>query len=87
MTSKLLLLEAPFAAAPTLFEDLTARGCIITELPLNLQKMESLLMQRALAESRGNVAKAARLLGINRTRIYRKFQESLTLRTAPLPDA
>ncbi len=46
-----------------------------SDLPLNLEKAEAILIQRALAESGGNVAKAARLLGINRTRIYRKFQE------------
>jgi DNA-binding NtrC family response regulator len=46
-----------------------------TLLPLNLEKAEALLIQRALSETGGNIAKAARLLGINRTRIYRKFQE------------
>ena len=44
------------------------------QLPLNLDKAESLLIERALAQTGGNVARAARLLGINRSRIYRKFE-------------
>ena len=43
------------------------------DLPLNLEAAESLLIQRALEASRGNVAEAARLLGVNRSFIYRKF--------------
>jgi DNA-binding NtrC family response regulator len=42
-------------------------------LPLNLAEAEEALIQRALRESNGNVAEAARLLGVNRTRIYRKI--------------
>ena len=41
-------------------------------LPLNLEEAENVLIKRALAETGGNIAQAARLLGINRTRIYRK---------------
>jgi DNA-binding NtrC family response regulator len=43
------------------------------DLPLNLERAEWTLMQRALAQTKGNVAKAARLLGINRTKIYRRM--------------
>lgn len=43
---------------------------------LNLERMENLLINRALAQTNGNVARAARLLGINRSRIYRKFSDS-----------
>ncbi|MGE0683148.1 MAG: sigma-54-dependent transcriptional regulator [Candidatus Binatia bacterium] len=42
-------------------------------LPLNLDAAENLLIQRALAQTGGNVTEAARLLGIHRTRIYRKL--------------
>jgi len=42
-------------------------------LPLKLDEAEGLLIQRALAETNGNVAEAARRLGINRTRIYRRL--------------
>jgi DNA-binding NtrC family response regulator len=41
------------------------------ELPLNLEQAERALMRKALARSGGNVSKAAELLGVNRTRIYR----------------
>jgi DNA-binding NtrC family response regulator len=53
----------------------------IGDLPLNLEAAENLLIKRALAETGGNIAEAARKLGINRTRIYRKLggQGSLNL--------
>ncbi|HEY4330328.1 MAG TPA: sigma-54 dependent transcriptional regulator [Phycisphaerae bacterium] len=44
----------------------------VDTLPLNLEKAETYLINRALAQAGGNVAKAARLLGINRSRIYRR---------------
>jgi DNA-binding NtrC family response regulator len=44
-------------------------------LPLNLAEAEDLLIQRALQETGGNIADAARLLGIHRTRIYRKLAQ------------
>jgi DNA-binding NtrC family response regulator len=44
-------------------------------LPLNLEAAEQELIQRALQETSGNVAEAARLLGVNRSRIYRRFQQ------------
>ena len=45
-------------------------------LPLNLEEAENALIQRALEQTRGNVAEAARLLGVNRSRIYRRFPQS-----------
>jgi len=45
-------------------------------LPLNLQAAEQVLIQRALNETAGNVVEAARLLGVNRSRIYRKFRHA-----------
>jgi DNA-binding NtrC family response regulator len=47
----------------------------VDELPLNLEAAENLLIKRALAVTQGNIAEAARRLGINRTRIYRKLGE------------
>ena len=43
------------------------------DLPLNMEAAEDLLIKRALVETGGNIAEAARRLGINRTRIYRKL--------------
>ena len=56
---------APPAEVPPVFST--------DELSLNLERAEWALMQRALAQTKGNVARAARLLGINRTKIYRRM--------------
>lgn len=45
-------------------------------LPLNIEAAEQELIQRALEETGGNVAEAARLLGVNRSRIYRRFPQA-----------
>lgn len=45
----------------------------VEELPLNLEEAERLLIQRALEQTGGSVAEAARLLGVNRSRLYRRF--------------
>ncbi|MES2661104.1 MAG: sigma-54 dependent transcriptional regulator [Verrucomicrobiota bacterium] len=47
-------------------------------LPLNLDAAEQELIQRALETTGGNVAEAARLLGVNRSRIYRRFPQEKT---------
>ncbi len=47
-------------------------------LPLNLMEAEDLLIQRALQQSGGNIADAARALGIHRTRIYRNLAKTGT---------
>jgi len=47
-------------------------------LPLNLAEAEDILIQRALQETNGNIADAARLLGVHRTRIYRKLAQEET---------
>jgi DNA-binding NtrC family response regulator len=47
-------------------------------LPLNLADAEDALIQRALQETGGNIADAARLLGVHRTRIYRKLAQEGT---------
>jgi DNA-binding NtrC family response regulator len=45
-------------------------------LPLNLEAAEQALIQRALDQTAGNVMEAARLLGVNRSRIYRRFRQA-----------
>ncbi len=45
----------------------------LEELPFDLESAEHVLIQRALEHTGGNVAEAARLLKVNRSRIYRKF--------------
>lgn len=42
-------------------------------IPFNLEEAEQVLIQRALEQTGGNVAEAARLLDVNRSRIYRRF--------------
>ncbi len=51
------------------------RKATVAALPLNLAEAEDLLIQRALQETGGNIADAARLLGVHRTRIYRKLAQ------------
>jgi DNA-binding NtrC family response regulator len=51
-------------------------GIANTPLPLNIDEAEQELIQRALQETGGNVAEAARLLGVNRSRIYRRFPQT-----------
>jgi transcriptional regulator of acetoin/glycerol metabolism len=45
----------------------------VEDLPLNLEAAEQALIERALAACKGNVAQAARLLGVPRMRIYRRM--------------
>lgn len=47
----------------------------IKDLPLDLEAAEHALIQRALEQTSGNVAEAARLLNVNRSRIYRRFPQ------------
>ncbi|MBM3242609.1 sigma-54-dependent Fis family transcriptional regulator [Candidatus Poribacteria bacterium] len=47
----------------------------LLDLPLNLQQAEAILIKRALAKTEGNMAEAARLLGVNRTKLYRKIAQ------------
>lgn len=47
----------------------------VAGLPLNLAEAEDVLIQRALDETGGNIAEAARLLGVHRTRVYRKLAQ------------
>jgi DNA-binding NtrC family response regulator len=45
----------------------------VDDLPLNLEAAERALIERAIAVCKGNVAHAARLLGVPRMRIYRRL--------------
>jgi DNA-binding NtrC family response regulator len=45
----------------------------VEDLPLNLEAAEQALIERALIACKGNVAQAARLLGVPRMRIYRRM--------------
>ncbi len=56
-------------SAPSATAEPSAAG--LADLPLNLEEAETVLIRRALAQTKGNVAQAARLLGVHRTRIYR----------------
>jgi DNA-binding NtrC family response regulator len=47
----------------------------VAKLPLNLAAAEDALIQRALDETGGNIAEAARRLGVHRTRIYRRLAQ------------
>jgi DNA-binding NtrC family response regulator len=51
-----------------------AAAVTVDQLPFNLEAAEQELIQRAIQETNGNIAEAARLLGVNRSRIYRRFQ-------------
>ena len=45
------------------------------EIPLNFEQAEIFLIKRALERTNGNVSEAAKLLGTNRMRIYRKLSQ------------
>ncbi len=49
---------------------------VVEGLPLNLADAEERLIRRALQETGGNIANAARLLGVHRTRIYRHLSQA-----------
>ncbi|HSI62346.1 MAG TPA: sigma-54 dependent transcriptional regulator [Candidatus Saccharimonadia bacterium] len=51
----------------------TAASSSFEQLPMDLESAEQALIQRALEQTGGNVAEAARLLKVNRSRIYRRF--------------
>jgi DNA-binding NtrC family response regulator len=64
--------SAPAAPAR---ESRSSPPAALSNLPLNLEEAENVLIQRALEQTHGNVAEAARLLGVNRSRIYRRFPQ------------
>ena len=44
-------------------------------IPLNLKEAEEMLIQRAIDKARGNIAEAARQLGVSRTTVYRYLDD------------
>jgi len=54
----------------------SSAGQSSNDLPLNLEQAEIELVKRALAKADGNISKAAELLGINRTKVYRILSQS-----------
>ncbi len=50
-------------------------GIAVAEMPLNLVEAEKILIKRALEQTRGNIAAAARLLGTNRPHIYQVLKQ------------
>jgi DNA-binding NtrC family response regulator len=70
-------------ASDTAAQASPGRSALAESLPLNLAEAEEILIQRALQETGGNIAHAARLLGVHRTRIYRKLALD---ETSPLPE-
>jgi DNA-binding NtrC family response regulator len=65
----------PSVAAAATSAKSNARADFVSSLPVNLAEAEDLLIQRALQETEGNIADAARMLGVHRTRIYRKLAQ------------
>ncbi len=63
----------PRSAPPAIHAPRGDKAGVAASLPLNLAEAEEILIQRALQETGGNIASAARLLGVHRTRIYRKL--------------
>lgn len=46
------------------------------DMPLDFAEAELILIQRALRQAGGNITEAARLLGVNRTKIYRRLAQN-----------
>ena len=65
--------KTPSAAPVTPLSDSPALG--LETLPLNFAEAEVLLIQRAVDLAGGNVSQAARQLGIDRNKIYRKLAQ------------
>jgi DNA-binding NtrC family response regulator len=64
------------AASVSFAREVRVAPAVAADLSLNLEEAEHALIQRALEQTRGNVAEAARLLGVNRSRIYRRFPQA-----------
>jgi DNA-binding NtrC family response regulator len=47
----------------------------VEDVPMDLKEAELWLIQRAIARTDGNISEAARLLGTNRTRVYRAMAQ------------
>ena len=49
----------------------TSLEAVVEDLPFNFRQAEIALFERALKRAKGNVSSAARLLGVERTKVYR----------------
>ena len=56
-------------------EKAAAKAAEADALPLNLDAAERTLIRRAVNQAGGNIAEAARLLGVHRTRVYRALAQ------------
>jgi len=66
--------SAGMGPTPAKAVEVAVSASVAGEMPLNLEAAEDFLIRRALSETGGNIAEAARRLGINRTRIYRRLK-------------
>ena len=82
MPDKLLIVHPDPGNLTGLVRQLEEAGFTVLSSTLNVEEVEAMLIQRALEETQGNVARAARMLGINRSRIYRKYKTQLAVKTA-----
>ena len=62
---------SPAGGAPSSLE------ATVADLPFNFREAEIALFERALKHAKGNVSSAARLLGVERTKVYRKLEGRL----------
>lgn len=68
------LTDEHFQLQPRLTPENTHAG--YEPIPLNLKQAERILMQRAMQAASGNISEAARLLGVHRTKLYRRFGQN-----------
>ena len=61
--------------ASPLVEGRSETSAFVDSLPLNFAEAETALVQRALQLTRGHVTEAAQLLGISRSKLYRKLPQ------------
>ena len=64
-----------FLSSVEAYDDAPLEEDGVEDLPLNLEEAERRLIKRAMAQTRGNVSQAARLLGASRGRIYRVLSQ------------
>ena len=64
-----------FLSPVEVYDDASSEEDGVENLPLNLEEAERRLIKRAMAQTRGNVSQAARLLGASRGRIYRVLSQ------------
>jgi DNA-binding NtrC family response regulator len=68
------IVASPAVEPPVMTSQISA-----DDLPLNFQQAELILIHRAMEAAAGNITEAAKLLGIHRSKIYRKLAEAQEL--------